>query len=191
MGKINFHKQTIDLPPENKNEAGFSYIETIISILILTVGLLGALSGTTFALLYAQQSEKKTRAKEIAGSIIENVFAIRDIQSQGGLAMSGFDAIQIKNDSNTGIFIGGWFPVREGSGADGIYGTTDDSCLAGGTCTGAPIVAGYDRKIEISDLTENGVVRKRRINVTVRYQTNGGKTEQETISTIIANLPVN
>lgn len=191
MGKIIFHQKSAAKNVKPGSEAGFSYIETIISMVILTVGLLGALSGTTFSLLYAQQSEKKTRAKEIAGSIIENVFAIRDIQSQDGLAISGFDAVQIKSGDNAGIFMDGWFPVREGSGADGIYGTADDSCAAGASCTGAPIVPGYDRKIEIIDIVENGVVRKRRINVSVRYRTNGLKTEQETISTIIANLPIN
>jgi type II secretory pathway pseudopilin PulG len=191
MGKISFHNRAIGVTPKNKSEAGFSYIEVIISMVILTIGLLGALSGTTFALLYAQQTEKKTKAKETAGSIVENIFAIRDIQSQDGLAMSGFDAVQIKKTDNAGIFIEGWFPVREGPGADGIYGTADDSCAAGGSCTSATVVIGYDRKIEISDIVSAGVVRKRIINVTVRYRTRGSNYEQETISTIIANLPIN
>jgi type II secretory pathway pseudopilin PulG len=191
MGKISFHKEAIGVKPKNKSEAGFSYIEVIISMLIVTVGLLGALSGTTFALLYAQQTEKKTRAKETAGSIIENIFAIRDIQSQSGLAMNGFDAVQIKSGGNAGIFIDGWFPVRDGSGTDGIYGTTDDSCAASGNCTSAPVVTGYDRKIEITDIVSAGIVRKRRVSVTVRYRVSAGMYEQETISTIIANLPIN
>lgn len=174
--------------PKNKNEDGFSILETIISMVILTVGLLAALSAMTFALLYSQISQKKTEAKEIAGSILENVFAIRDIQSQDGLAISGWDAVQIKQTGNPGIFISGWYPIRDGTGADGIYGTTDDSCPVGGSC--APnVVPGFDRNIAITDIVENGVVRKRRIDVTVRYQV-GGLSRQETLATIISNLPI-
>ena len=174
-----------------KGEAGFSYIETIVAMVILTVGLLATLSAMTYSVLYAQVAERKTMAKEIAISMIENIFAIRDIQSQGGLAMKGWDAIQIKQPTNSGIFTGGWFPVRDAPGADGIYGTDDDSCAVGGTCTTANVVPGYERKIDIQDITESGVVRKRRITVTVRYRAVGGVYRQESISTIIANLPIN
>jgi hypothetical protein len=86
--------------------------------------------------------------------------------------------------------VGGWFPVRAGPGVDGIYGTTDDSCDAGGFCTSEPVAAGYERNIAITDIVENGVVRKRHIEVNVRYRAIGGVYRQETISTIIANLPL-
>lgn len=200
MGKIKNALQLFCLPingmakaksKNSKKEAGFSYIETIVAMVILTVGLLATLSAMTYSMLYAQVAGKKTMAKEIAGSMVENIFAIRDIQSQGGLAMSGWDAIQIKTQTNDGIFIDGWFPVRDGAGTDGIYGTADDSCAEGGTCTTANVVAGYERKINIDDITESGVVRKKRITVTVRYRSVGGGYLQESISTIIANLPTN
>lgn len=192
MGKINnFHTADGEKIAARKNEAGFSYIETIISIVILTIGLLSILSAMTYSTLYAEEAEKKTHAKEIAGSIIENIFAVRDIQSQGGIAISGWDAVQISAGGNSGIFIGGWFPVRDGAGADGIYGTADDSCAVGGTCTGASVVSGYERKIEIIDLPENGIVRKRQINVIIRYRAISNTLRTETVSTIIANLPVN
>ena len=178
-------------PAQNNSEAGFSYIETLISIVVLTVGLLAVLSAMTFSLLYAQVLEKKTLAKEVAGSIVENIFAIRDIQSQGGLALSGWDAVQIKQGTNGGIFVSGWFPVREGPGTDGIYGTTDDSCAANASCTNSPVAPGYERNISITDIVENGAVRKRRISVTVRYRSIGSVYREETISTIIANLPLN
>lgn len=176
---------------ERKGEGGFSYIETVISMVILIVGLLGVLSAMTYAVLYAREAERKTQAKELAGSFVENVFAIRDIQSQGGLAIKGWNAVQIQQNNNGGIFINGWFPIREGPGADGIYGTSDDSCAAGGNCTGVPIVPGFERDIDISDITENGVVRKRRIDVKIRYSTVGNTPRMETVSTIIANLPIN
>jgi type II secretory pathway pseudopilin PulG len=191
MGKIK--RPHISKAPDtvkNKGEAGFSYIETIISMVILTVGLLAVLSAMTFALLYGQVAEKKTQAKEIASSIVENIFAVRDIQSQGGIAIKGWEAVQIKQSGNAGIFVSGWFPVRAGPGVDGIYGTADDSCDVAGTCTSEPVAAGYERNIAITDIVENGVVRKRFIEVHVRYRAIGGVYRQETISTIIANLPL-
>jgi type II secretory pathway pseudopilin PulG len=192
MGKIKNNIDTkADNIAKNKGEAGFSYIETIISMVILTVGLLAVLSAMTFALLYGQVAEKKTQAKEIASSIVENIFAVRDIQSQGGLAIDGWEAVQIKQTGNGGIFISGWFPVRAGPGVDGIYGTADDSCQAGGNCTSEPVAEGYERNIAITNIVENGVVRKRLINVNVRYRAIGGVYRQETISKIIANLPLN
>lgn len=191
MGKINYYiGRKPKATSKNTRETGSTYIEVIISMVILTVGLLAMLSALTYALLYEREAEKKTQAKEIAGSIVENIFAIRDIQAQDNLAISGWDAVQIKQAGNTGIFVDGWFPVREAPGADGIYGTTDDSCAAGGTCTTAAIVPGYERKIAITDVVENGIARKRRIDVTVRYRTIGTLFRQETLSTIIANLPM-
>lgn len=175
----------------NSAEDGFTYVETIIAMLIVTVGLLATLSAITYALVYSQITEKKTQAKEISGSIVENIFAIRDIQSQGGLAMDGWESIQIKDSTNAGIFEGGWYPVRQAPGADGIYGTTDDSCAFGSSCGNIAEIPGYERKISITNITENGVVRKRNIAVSVRYRAIGSITHEETISTIIGNLPIN
>lgn len=192
MDEIKYRRRgRINTAIEKSGESGSTYIEVIISIIILTVGLLGMLSAMTYAMLYAQEAEKQTRAKQIAGSIIENVFAIRDIQSQGGIPIIGWDAVQIKQNGNAGIFVGGWFPVREGPGADDIYGTTDDSCVVGGDCTFDAVVSGYERNIEISNLVENGVVRKRRVSVSIRYPASGGSLRQISISTLIANLPIN
>lgn len=174
----------------NKSQQGSTLAEVSISIVVLSVGLLAMLSALTYALLYAQEAEKKTQAKEIAASIVENVFAIRDIKSKGDLALDGWEAVQVKRNGNEGIFIDGWFPVREQPGADGVYGTADDSCTNAQGCATAPtIVSGYERNIAISDLVENGVVRKRRVDVNVRYKGTGQSLRQETISTIIANLP--
>lgn len=183
-----------DESAENKRTAGYgesgsTLAEVILSIVILSVGLLGVLSAMTYALLYAQEAEKKTRAKEIAGSIVENIFAIRDLKSQEELAIDGWDAIQIKKTDNSGIFSSGWFPVREEPGADGIYGTNDDSCAAAATCSAQTIVAGYERNIIIENIQENGSIRKKRIEVNVRYRATNRALRQETIATLIANLP--
>lgn len=174
---------------KKNNESGSTLLEVIISMVILTVGLLGMISAMSYAMLYAQEAEKKTRAKEIAASIVENIFAIRDLKPKSSLSISGWDNIQIKKDDNTGIFRADWFPVREEPGTDGIYGTTDDSCAADTTCSAPTVVDGYERSIIIKGIEENGVVRKKRIDVSVRYRATNRAFRQETISTIVANLP--
>ena len=172
----------------NRNQNGFTYIETIISLVIVTVGLLSALSALTWGFVYVQEAEKRTKAKQIGNSIIESIFSVRDITSTGGISISGWDAIQVKSPTNNGIFVSGWYPARADSGSDGIYGTTDDSCAIGNSCNSNAEVEGYNRKIEITDIIQNNVVRKRRIDVTVEFFV-GKIARQEKISTIIADLP--
>lgn len=174
-----------------KDQDGFSYIETIISITIITIGLLGALSALTWGIIYINEAGKKTEAKQIANSVIESIFAVRDINTNDPLVtlkISGWSSIQNKVGTNTGIFAVGTFPVRTGPGADGIYGTVDDSCAAGSSCGGNPEVPGFTRNVQINDIVENNVVRKRSLVVTISYPV-GPVVRSETISTIIANLP--
>ena len=171
-----------------KREGGFSLIETIIAMVILTVGLLGALSALTWGMIYVQEAEKRTQAKQIGNSIIETIFAVRDLRTKDGIAINGWKTVQTAGADSPGVFVDGWYPVRENQGADAIYGTADDSCAATSSCNSNPIVTGFDRKIEITDITQNNAVFKRQIDVTVRYFI-GTITRQEKISTIIACLP--
>lgn len=188
----NFSKLNILKRFKNKSgENGFTYVEVIISMVIMTVGILGAMSALTYSLVYMQIAERRTQAKQIAGATLETIFAVRDIQSADGIGIDGWDFIQNKATGNNGIFLTGWTPVRQSSGTDGIYGTADDACDVGQTCSTSPVIVGYERQIEIKDIIENGssIVLKRRINVTVRYRVNGSNYYNETVSTIIANLP--
>lgn len=177
---------------KNKRESGFTYIEVIISMVILVVGIVGALSAMTFAIVSVQGAEKKTKAKQIASSTIETIFAVRDMKDKGSI--SSWHTIQIQNGSNNGIFVGNWTPVRESPGADGIYGTADDACpistacVVNGITNNSQVLLDYERKIDITDINENGAVRKRLINVTVKYYI-GGLPLSEKVSSLIANMP--
>jgi type II secretory pathway pseudopilin PulG len=183
---------------KQKQEKGFSLIETVIALVVLMVGILGTISALSFSIFSVQDSEKRSIAKEHARSTMETIFSTRDLlafdDAAGGASYS-WDSIQVLSGSNGGIFIDGWNPIRESPGADGIFGTADDTCAAGapciinGTTNSSVVVNGYERKIEIFDITENGVVRKRRITVRVRYWV-GKLLREETESTIMANLPV-
>jgi Tfp pilus assembly protein PilV len=181
-----------------KKEEGFSLVETIIALVVLLVGILSSIQAISFGMLYTQEMEKRGMAKEIARSTMETIFSIRDLQAfdpQVG-EIYNWNTIQVSNGTNGGIFLDGWKPIRENPGDDGIFGTADDacaaniSCVVGGYTNSSPVVQGYERKIEIFDITENGVVRKRRIDVRVRYFV--GRLLKESVeSTIVANLPVN
>lgn len=182
-----------------KNDSsGFSLIETTIALVVLLVGILATLTAVSFGVLSMQESEKRSLAKEVARSTMETIFSIRDLQAfdpQTGEPYN-WNSIKVNNGSNGGIFLSGWRPIRENPGDDGIFGTPDDACPASSSCTvgtytnNSPIVNGLDRQIEIFDITENNVVRKRRITVRVRYPI-GQLTREVVESTIVANLPVN
>lgn len=175
-------------------EAGFSYIETMTAIVIMTIGILGALSALSYGVMAIGESEQRTKAKEIAGSTMESIFAVRDMVEVG--AIPSWDKIAINAGSGPGIFLNGWNPVRENPGADGIYGTADDACAPTGNCNvgnytnTSQVVKNVQRKIEIQDIVEHNVVKKRRLTVRVRYMV-GNLYREINISTIIANMPFN
>lgn len=175
-------------------EAGFSYLEVIIAVLILTVGIMAQLTALTFSMVRARDSEQRTTARQIANSTIESIFAARDLGSASGL--SNWDAVNLNTVNSAGIFISGWTPIREDAGIDGIQGTADDACSGGSTCVvggytnTSQVIRGFERQILITDIPEAGFnqVRKRRVEVKVRYYI-GQVLREETMATMVANLP--
>lgn len=181
-----------------KDAAGFSLIETAIALVIMTVGIFAALSAISYSVFAIQEAEKMTLAKENARSTLETVFSIRDLQlfnPEDSTAPYNWDTLAVNNGSNNGIFVSGWTPIREDPGIDGIAGTRDDACVTGtscvvGTYTNSSLESkDFERRIEISDISQNGNVRKKYIVVSIRYMVN---RTQRTISeaSIMSNLPV-
>lgn len=194
---------------ESKNEAGFSYIDVIIAIVILTVGILGAVAALTASLTRSFETDMQIIAKQNADSALESVFSVRDIwkriESGGDVAVTGWDKIGNINSNPVpspsgapaGIFLSGWTPIRSDPGQDGVYGTADDACAnptecqnADGSYNRSPVLQGYRRRIVITDLetpgrsnTEWGVAR-RSIQVTVEYRVSNA-VRQESSATII------
>jgi Tfp pilus assembly protein PilV len=180
---------------QSKNgEKGFTYIEVIIAIIIMTVGILACLSAITFAMFRERQAENRNTARQITSSAIESIFAARDLRNNN--VLNNWRAINNDTAAVPGIFKTGWTPIREDAGFDGIHGTSDDACATGTNCpSGAGTnnsaeVIGFQRRIVISDIPEPGIatIRKRKIEISVRYFA-GQIIQQETVSTIIADLP--
>lgn len=187
---------------DKKNERGFSYIDVMIALVILMGGILGASGALTANLLRSFESEKQIVAKQLALSTIESIFSARDIGRSG--AVEGWDSVgnvgsNVVDGVSKGVFMTGFRPVREDIGWDGVAGTVDDACDAPGSCQVAgrttntsAVVAGFERKIVITDLQDPErpspphAIARRRVDVTIRYYVNKLQREQ-TVSTIIAN----
>lgn len=183
--------------PTNKQENGFSYIEVLIAIIILTVGILAALTAISAAMVWEREAEQRNVARQITSSTLESIFATRDLR--GTNPLSNWDVVANNTTATpNGIFLSGWRPVREDSGIDGIHGTADDACDTGIYCQSGAysnmsrIVVGFERQVEITNLTEatSSEVKRKRVDVTVRYFA-GQAQRTESVSTIIADLPFN
>ncbi len=175
-------------------EEGLSYIEVMIAIVILTIGILAQLSALTFSMVRVRDNEQRNGARQIASSTIESIFAARDLGNINGF--NNWDAVNLNNVSTNGIFVPGWHPIRKDPGKDGILGTADDACFYNASCTSngytntSVVNTNFERQILITDVIEAGVptVRKRKIDVKVRYFV-GQLLREETLSTLIADLP--
>ena len=179
-----------------KNEAGFSYIDLMIAMIIMMVGILGLTGAITVNLMRSYETDSQLLAKQYALSTIESVFSAREIHAIG--SVEGWDSIgNVGNNIGTdgqpkGIFLTGFNPIRAEEGSDGVSGTADDACATGTACTstGHPSntsaeLKGFLRKIEITDvLSQPG---KRRIDITIRYAVNRTYRDEK-MSTMITSF---
>lgn len=186
------------------SEGGFSYIDVMIGLVILMVGILACAAALTANLVRSLETEKQVVAKQIALSTIESIFSARDIGKTGGV--SGWDKIgnlganpDPTTGINQGLFLTGFCPIRQLQGLDGVVGTADDACAGSGSCVQgdgtnntSTVMYGFERQIVITDLDDperpfpQHAIARRRIDVTVRYSINSLQ-RQQTVSTIITN----
>lgn len=188
---------------QKNNEHGFSYVDVMIALVILMIGILASTAALTANLIRSYETEKQAIAKQVALSTIESIFSARDIAKPG--AVSGWNSIGNVgsnpdiNGAMQGVFLSDFRPIRADMGWDGVAGTADDGCAAGSACqvSGRPdnsseVLNGFERRIVITDLQDSErpspphPISRRRIDVTVRYYIKSLRREQ-TVSTIIAN----
>jgi len=187
---------------KNTDQRGFSYIDVMIAIVILMVGILAMVGALSSNLVRSMESEKRIIAKQLALSTIESIISAKEIERVG--VINGWDSLRnvltvVPIGESNGIFLVGYTPVRVEEGSDGVYGTADDACPGAGACvvTGFPantsaIMTGYQREIVITDVpdperpTPPNPITRRRIDVNIRFYVNAA-VRIETASTIIAN----
>ncbi len=160
-----------------KPQRGFSLIEVVISMAVLTVGLVSLLGVFGIAMAATQGSQQDMIAKQLANEAIESIVTARNT------AQLQWSAIQ--NVSDGGIFLNNYQSIYT-AGADGILGTADD--ISGGTLqtltepgpdgiygTSDDIklpLSNYQRQIQIQPVTDvngNVVPSLRAVNITIQY----------------------
>ncbi len=112
-------------------EAGFSLVEVMVSMAVLTVGLVSLLGVFGLAMATTQTSQQDMIAKQLADEAYESIVTARnttqitfdDIQNVGATNCP------VTGTSSCGIFLTGAQQIYSG-GNDGIYGTADDKASA-------------------------------------------------------------
>ena len=92
-------------------------MEVLISVVVLTIGLVSMLAMFTVALAATNNAQEDLTAKQLAQSTLESIFTARNTQQ--------ITFLQIQNVSNGGIFLDGPQVIKD-PGPDGLDDTADD-----------------------------------------------------------------
>ncbi|MBZ5600125.1 MAG: hypothetical protein LAN83_17600 [Acidobacteriia bacterium] len=174
-------------------EQGFSILEVLFSIVVLTIGMVSMLAMFSVALASTNSAQEDMIAKQEAAATLESIFTARNT--------SQITWNQIQNVSNGGIFLDNAQPVLD-PGKDGLDGTADDTnanpyCPGPSQCLVLPGPDGvlgtaddvmqplnnYQRTIAIANVGAPGGgidSTLRSITVTVTYTTSQFKATQKT-----------
>jgi type II secretory pathway pseudopilin PulG len=183
-------------------ESGVSLLEVVISMAVLTVGMVSMLGVFGLAMASTQTSQQSLIAKQLANEAYESIVTARntgqitwdDIQNTGssncpisGASTCGIFAVPttpqpmyqaITTGSYAGILgttydVGQPEQTLQDPGTDGIYYTADDVLIP---------LTGYKRTVligQLTDATGNVLASLRNVTITVQYstpQTNTPKT---------------
>lgn len=161
----------------------------MVSMVVLTVGLVSLLGVMAMAMSATQGSEERAVAKQLANETMEGILTARET------ANIPWSAIQ--NASAGGIFLDGMNQIYN-AGADGIIDTADDSASGEQTLQlpGPDGIFGtaddvflplnnYQRQIQIANVVEAGLPlgNLRSVTITVQFQTSQFKLPQQYIMT--------
>ncbi len=169
-------------------ESGFSLIEVMVSMAVLTVGLVSLLGVFGMAMASTQTSQQDMIAKQLANETLESIVTARNTSQTNwdSIQNTGSTNCPVSGASSCGIFLTGAQPIYN-AGADGIFGTSDDSAAGAETLREPgpdgiygnsndviiPLTA-FQRKIEFSavyDAQGNLVTTLRGVTVTMQYST--------------------
>lgn len=165
---------------KNFGEGGFSLLEAVVAILIITVALIGTAAAITYALKFGAISRNVTNSKLIATGMIEEIDALRNTRRLDFSQIANVGAVDSSNSVNTFTgFTTGFQKISLDPGPDGVDGTADDLLDAGADKiygTGddfdneSLVRSGYLRQITITNLTPS----LKKIEIKIRYFSAGG-----------------
>ncbi len=157
---------------------GFSLIETMVGLSIMTVGMLGAAAVFTQGMQKVTGSPADLVATQKAAEAIESVMSARDTRT---LTWDQIRNVHGASGADGGVFLDGPRPMRL-SGGDGILGTADDAAqpiesqalpgpdqLVGTGDDQTQTLDSYSREIKIRDVE----VGLRSVEVTITYRVGG------------------
>jgi prepilin-type N-terminal cleavage/methylation domain-containing protein len=197
----------------SKNQKGFSLIEVLIAIVIITIGLVALSGGLVVGITLPQRSKQQTLAKQYANSIMETIITAKESGKPGFSTFTDFNSTSSPAPAPAINRFNGLVAAALTAGPDGVYGTCDDGrtgtfdpmsgCPGFGTnLLTLDITPGLDgrfsttadnkktallsftRQVVITDITP----ATKQIDVTVNYPNATGGRESLTLSTQIANF---
>lgn len=151
--------------------AGFTLLETLIALVVLSVGVLSLAAMLANGMISMHESQDSYVAQQKATEAIESIFTARDLSQTSW--------IQIANVSAGGIFLDGPQQLCD-PGPDAIVGTVDDNCaIPDAIITPGPdgiLGTGDDVRVPLSNFTRTitivadpVTVNLKDITVTVTY----------------------
>lgn len=177
---LNNDKRITEVNKARSSEHGFSLLEAIVAIFIMTIGLIGTAAAITYALQFGAISRNVTSAKLVVVASIEEIESLRNSRRLNYRQIA--NAGNVDNSAALNPFAGfatGFQPISMEPGADGVNGTGDDLRAAGADQTFGtaddfdnPALArgGYSRQLTITDLSES----LKKVEVKIRYPGSGG-----------------
>ena len=184
-------------------QRGFTLVETMIAIVVMSIGILSVLAVFGTAVATTQNAQENLIARQKALETMESIYTARNTQQ--------INFSQIANISNGGIFTDGPTQLLS-AGRDGLVNTADDvdfpasgACPAGPECITLPgpdgilgtaddtamSLANFQRQIQINTVLEaDGKTidpNLRQITVTVSYFTGGSTVPRSyTVNALIS-----
>jgi prepilin-type N-terminal cleavage/methylation domain-containing protein len=192
---------------EKQAEGGFSLIEVLMSMVVLTVGMVSLLGVFGLAMATTQTSQQNLIAKEIADESLESIITARNTsQISWSQIWNAASCTGAADPTGSGIFLSGMTPIYN-SGADGIFGTCDDTATGVGLesltepgpdgiyntsdDTVLPLT-NYQRTILIyalKDANGNVIASLRGVTVTIQYATAQNPQAMYVLNTYISQYP--
>lgn len=163
-------------------QAGFSMIEAIVAIFVLTIGLVGTAAAITYALEFSAISRNVTKAKLIVVASIEEIESMRNSRRLDFKQFANSGSVDNTGSPNQFMgFSNGFRQVSNSPGNDGVNGTDDDLSIA----PGADGVFGTADDVPDPNLARDGYMREivitslsaslKKVVVRVQYRGSGGK----------------
>jgi prepilin-type N-terminal cleavage/methylation domain-containing protein len=188
----------------SKAQRGFTMIEVMIAVVILSVGILTVVAAFATAVGTTQNAQENLIARQKALEAMESIFTARNTQQ--------ITFAQIGNIPNGGIFTSGATPLWS-AGNDGLVNTADDVpfaaagvCPAGPECVTLPgpdgilgtpddvpmSLANFTREIQITSVLEaDGVTvnpNLKQVTVIVSYLSTSSVPRSYSVNALISSF---